>query len=138
MLKRPKMKRPFLTISVVLLTVGLVVFIFNSVRPETAIYHIDLPAGLDTLDFKASINLDQTKKIHKIQFPTGGTGTTILINDSSYLTKVHSQIKSKPLVSGDFKNNEGAILDISSLTPGKYYVHYMACNLGGIFPLTIK
>lgn len=128
------MKHPILLLPIILLSIGML----NCAQTDTAIYHIELPEGLDTLDFKASITLDKTKEIHKIQFPTGGTQTTILINDSTYLTKVYNSIKTKPLVSGSFKHGQGAILDISSLTQGKYYVHYMSCNLGGIFLLTLK
>ena len=152
--KNPNMKQAFLII-VMTVTLGLSYFIFNmydfahGVRQDTlknakwqqentAIYYIDLPEGLDTLDFKASIILDRTKNIHKIQFSTGGTGTSILIYDSTFISKVHNKIKMEPLISGDFKLGQKALLDISNLTQEKYYVHYVSCNLGGLFPLIIK
>ena len=96
------MKRPILTIFILILTAGLSYFIFemagftNGVIQDTIenqkwqqdnskIYFVDLPAGLDTMDFKASITLDPNKRIHKIKFPNGGTETNVFICDSTYL-----------------------------------------------------
>ena len=149
------MKNPILRISFIILIVGFSYCIYEIAASSSnfnqdghkhnihkqdcsEIYFIDLPVGLDTLDFSASITINKRKRFHKIQFPTNGTATTILINDSAYLTKITKKIKTIPLVSGSFKLNQNALLEISDLKPGKYYVHYMSCNLGGIFPLTIE
>ena len=151
------MKRPILTISILILTAGLGYFIFemtgfaNGVRQDTIknlkwqqdnsqIYFVDLPAGLDTMEFKASITLDSNKQIHKIKFPNGGTGTTVFIYDSTYLKIIQSNtlLKIKPLTKGDFRHDQEVLLDITLLQRGQYYVHYLSCGLGGIFPLTIK
>jgi hypothetical protein len=102
-------------------------------------YYIDLPDGLDTLDFKASLTLDKTKKFHKIKFPSGGTSTSVSINESDYLENAQKRIKDKPpLRDGYFSNEQEVVLDISHLKRGDYYVHFSSCNLGGIFPLEIK
>lgn len=85
-----------------ILIAGLGYFIFeiagfaNDVRQDTIknlkwqqdnsqIYFVDLPAGLDTMEFKASITLDPNKRIHKIKFPNGGTKNNVAIYDSTYL-----------------------------------------------------
>jgi len=151
------MKRPILTISILILTAGLGYFAYemfgfaNGVRKDTiknlkwqqdntGIYFVDLPAGLDTMDFKASITIDPNKRIHKIKFPNGGTGTSVLIYDSTYLKTIRSNTlpKINPLTKGDFTHDQVVLLDITLLKRGQYYVHYLSCNLGGIFPLTIK
>lgn len=107
---------------------------------NTAIYFVDLPAGLDTMDFKASITLDTTKRIHKLKFPNGGTETNVFIYDSTYLTNIQRNTLPKvdPLTNGAFNHDQQVLLDITSLKRGKYYVHYLSCGLGGIFPLTIN
>lgn len=38
-------------------------------KENTQTYFIDLPEGLDTLEFKASIYLDRHKQFHQIKFP---------------------------------------------------------------------
>jgi len=154
---RPKMKRPILTIFTLILTAGLGYFIFkmagftNGVRQDTIknskwqqdnsqIYFVDLPAGLGTMDFKGSITLDPNKRIHKIKFPNGGTETNVSIYDSTYLKTIQSNTlpKTKPLTKGDYTHDQEVLLDITLLQRGQYYVHYLSCGLGGIFPLTIK
>lgn len=151
------MKRPILTITILILTTGLGYSIFeitglaNSVRHDiirnlkceqdnSQIYFVDLPAGLDTMEFKASITLDPTKQIHKIKFPNGGTETNVLIYDSTYLKVIQSNTlpEIKPLAKANFTYDQEVLLDITSLQRGQYYVHYLSCGLGGIFPLTIK
>jgi hypothetical protein len=157
MTNRPKMKRPILKIPILILTAGLGYFNFemtgfaNGVRHDTInnlryqqdssqIYFVDLPAGLDTMEFKASITLNPNKRIHKIKFPNGGTETNVFIYDSTYLKTIQSNTlpKSKPLTSGNFTHKQEVLLDITTLQRGQYYVHYLSCSLGGIFPLTIK
>lgn len=102
-------------------------------------YYIALPEGLDTIDFKASVTLDKTKKIHRIKFPSGGTSTSVSINESDYLENAQKRIVNKPpLVEGHFSNEQEVELDISHLKRGDYYVHFSSCNLGGAFPLKIK
>jgi hypothetical protein len=154
---RPKLKRPILILSILILTAGLGYFIFemsgfaNGVRQDrtnkikwhqdnTQIYFVDLPAGLDTMEFKASITLDLNKRIHKVKFPNGGTETNVFIYDSTFLNTNQSNtlLKIKPLTKGDFTQEQDVLLDITSLQRGQYYVHYLSCGLGGIFPLTIK
>lgn len=154
---RLKMKQPILIILILILTAGLGYFIFemagyaNGVKQDTIknlkwqqdnsqVYFVDLPAGLDTMEFKASITLDSNKRIHKIKFPNGGTETNVFIYDSTYLKTIQSNTlpKIKPLTKGDFTHDQEVLLDITSLQRGQYYVHYLSCGLGGIFPLTIK
>lgn len=154
---RLKMKRPILIILILILTAGLGYFIVemagyaNGVKQDTIknlkwqqdnsqVYFVDLPAGLDTMEFKASITLDSNKRIHKIKFPNGGTETNVFIYDSTYLKTIQSNTlpKIKPLTKGDFTHDQEVLLDITSLQRGQYYVHYLSCGLGGIFPLTIK
>ena len=151
------MKRPILAISILILTAGLGYFIFeiagfaNGVRQDTIkksnwqqddsqIYFVDLPTGLDTMEFKASITLALYKRAHKIKFPNGGTETNVFIYDSTYLKTIQSNTlpKAKPLTKGDFTHDQEVLLDITSLQRGQYYVHYLSCGFGGIFPLTIK
>jgi hypothetical protein len=154
---RPKLKRPILILSILILTAGLGYFLFemsgfaNGVRQDripkikwhqdnTQIYFVDLPDGLDTMEFKATITLDLNKRIHKVKFPNGGTETNVLIYDSTFLNTNQSNTlpKIKPLTKGDFTQEQDVLLDITSLQRGQYYVHYLSCGLGGIFPLTIK
>lgn len=154
---RPKMKRPIMTIFIPILTAGLGYFIFvmagfaNGVQQDTIknlkwqqdksqIYFVDLPDGLDTMEFKASITLEPNKRIHKIKFPNGGTETNVFIYDSTYLKTIQSNTlpKIKPLAKGDFTHDQEVLLDITSLQRGQYYVHYLSCGLGGLFPMTIK
>jgi hypothetical protein len=151
------MKRKILIISIIILTVGLGYFIYeilgfaNGMRQDkigniewqkdiTGIYYVDLPEGLDTTEFKATITLDKTKKIHKLKLPNGGTETNVFIYDSTYLKNIQNNtiVKIEPLTHGDFNQNQEVLLDITNLTSGKYYVHYLSCNLGGIFPLTLN
>ncbi len=112
----------------------------NWLKDITGIYYVDLPVGLDTLEFKATVTRNKTKKIHKLKFPNGGTGTSVYIYDSTYLQKIQNNTitKIEPLTHGDFNHNQEVLFDITYLTNGKYYVHYLSCNLGGIFPLTLK
>jgi hypothetical protein len=151
------MKRPILTISIIILTAGLGYWVYemygfaqgvrqdtikniNWQKENTGIYFVNLPAGLDTMDFKATITLDQTKKIHKLKFPNGGTETNVFIYDSTYLKTIQNNTlpKVKPMTNGDFTHDQEVLLDITLLQRGQYYVHYLSCGLGGIFPLTIK
>jgi hypothetical protein len=151
------MKLPILTISILILTAGIGYFILemarfaNSVRQGTIknlkwqqdnskIYFVDLPSGLDTMKFKASITLALNKQIHKIKFPTGGTQANVFIYESSYLKTIQSNTlpKTKPLTSGDFNHDQEVLLNITSLQRRKYSFNYRSCSLGSIFPLTIK
>jgi hypothetical protein len=151
------MKRKILIISIIILTVGLGYFAYeivdfangmrqdkvgniNFLKDITEIYYIDLPAGLDTMEFKATVTFDKTKKIHKLKFPNGGTETNVFIYDSTYLKNIQSNsiVKTEALTHGDFNHNQEVILDITNFANGRYYVHYLSCNLGGIFPLTLK
>lgn len=132
------MKRPFLTITFIILFAGLNCFIYQ--QDNSQIYYVDLPAGLETMEFKASITLDQNKRIHKVKFPNGGTETNVFIFDSTYLKTTKSNRISiiKSLTKGYFAFDQEVLLDISSLQRGKYYVRYLSCGISGIFPLTIK
>lgn len=107
---------------------------------STGIYFVDLPAGLDTIEFKATVILDPDKKVHRLKFPGNGTETNVFIFDSTYLKAIQANPlpNLKPLAKGDFAHNEGVLLDITLFQGGQYYVHYLSCELGGIFPLTIK
>jgi hypothetical protein len=127
---RPKLKRPILILSILILTAGLGYFIFemsgfaNGVRQDrtnkikwhqdnTQIYFVDLPAGLDTMEFKASITLDLNKRIHKVKFPNGGTETNVFIYDSTFLNTNQSNtlLKIKPLTKGDFTYEQDISFD---------------------------
>jgi len=151
------MKLKILVISIIILILGIsyclyeIVVFVNGMRQDkvgntnwqegiTCIYFVDLPAGLDTIKFNATVKLNKTKNIQKLKFPNGGTGTNVLIYDSTYLQNIQSTstVKIKPLIEGKFKHDQEVVLDITNLSPGKYYVHYLSCNLGGIFPLTLK
>ena len=151
------MKRKILILAIIILIVGIGYCIYeifdfaNGMRQDkvgninwlddiTGIYYIDLPAGLDTMEFNATVTLDKSKKIHKLKFPNGGTGTSVYIYDSTYLQNIQGKtvVKIEPLTHGDFKHNQEVIIDITNLTNGKYYVLYTSCNLGGIFPLILK
>lgn len=151
------MKKLIFTILILIVTAGLGYFAYqmfdfaNGMRQDTiknlkwqqdntAIYFVDLPAGLDTMEFKATITLDPNKRIHKVKFRNGGTETNVSIYDSTYLTTIQSNTlpKIKPLTNGNFSHDQQVLLDITLLQRGKYYVHYLSCGLGGIFPLTIK
>jgi len=157
MTNRLNIKRSVLTISIIILTAGLGYFIYEMAdfakgvhqdtiknikwqEDNTGIYFVDLPKGLDTIDFKASITLNSTKKIHKIKFPQGGTETNVYIYDSTYLKTIQNNTlpKVKPLTKGTFSSDQEVLLDITLLPHGQYYVHYLSCSLRGIFPLTIK
>jgi hypothetical protein len=105
---------------------------------NTAIYYIDVPADLDEKGFQSTITLDTSKQFHYLEFPTGGTSTSITINDSTYLSETPNAVEKNPLAYGQWDNGEEALIDISKVKPGKYYVHYVSCNVGGIFILTIK
>jgi hypothetical protein len=105
---------------------------------KTAVYYIDVPADLDEKGFESIITLDKSKQFHYIAFPTRGTSTSITINDSNYLSEITNNTEKKPLIEGQWKNDEKAQLDISKLKLGKYYIHYLSCNIGGVFPLYIK
>jgi len=109
-------------------------------QDNSQIYFVDLPAELDTMEFKASISHVPNKRIHKIKFPNGGTETNVFIYDSTYLKTIQSYTlpKIKPLTKGDFTHDQEVLLDITSLQRGQYYIHYLSCGLDGIFPLTIK
>jgi hypothetical protein len=151
------MKKRILTLSITFLIIWLSCFLFQMygfakgviqdakttlsyLEKNTAIYFIDLPKGIDTITFKATITLDSTKFIHKIKLPNGGTETTVFIYDSSYLELLQNNKSDKVnyLVEGNFHHDQEILLDITLLRPGKYYIHYLSCNLGGIFPLTIQ
>jgi hypothetical protein len=132
----------FLTISIGLC---FLVFAINGCKNDTrqnktGIYLVDLPAGLDTIEFKANITLDKSKQIHKIRFPSGGTETNVAIYTKDYLEHIQKNtiIKMKPLFKGNYKDGEDVSLDITNLQPGLYYVHYISCSLGGIFQLKIN
>lgn len=109
-------------------------------RGDTAVYCIKVPAGLDTIAFTAKIELDTTRKIHKIKLPNGGTETNVRLYDSTHLARLSSNSKSTTatLAAGDFSIKEEVLLDVTDLTPGKYYVEYSSCSMGGVFPLTIE
>lgn len=113
---------------------------FKWLQNKTKIYFIDLPPGFDTMAFKATITLDPAARFHKIKLPNGGTETDVLIYDSTYLTTLqHSTLPGlNPLVYGSFSLKNDVLLDITTLTKGRYYVHYLACEVGGIFPLIIN
>jgi hypothetical protein len=112
----------------------------NMLQDNVAYYFIIVPFGLDTIEFKAQIILDTTKEIHIIKFPNGGTQTEVFIYDSTYLkiVQLNTLPKAKALKKGNFRNEQEALLNITSLPRGNYYVHYLSCGIGGVFPLTIK
>jgi hypothetical protein len=121
-----------------LLTVGLLLWLTAGSVPQSdnePVYYIDLPADMDTLKIERSVTLDPSRKKQVIQFPAGGTATTVLIYDSTFLSGFDDQM---PLARGSFKLGESVRLDITSLEKARYAVHYMSCNNGGVFPLTIK
>ena len=107
---------------------------------NTAVYFVNLPDSLDTIEFKTAITLNQTNKIHKLKLPNGGTETNVSIYDSTYISHIQNDTNTEmqPLVNGNFKSDKEVLLDITALPRGKYYVHYLSCNLGGIFTLTIN
>lgn len=109
-------------------------------RGDTAVYCIKVPAGLDTMAFSANIALDTARRIHRIKMPNGGTETNVRVYDSTFLTTrlSPSQNTAAALAAGDFSMQEEVLLDVTDLTPGKYYVQYTSCNMGGVFPLTIE
>lgn len=104
------------------------------------LYFLDLPPGLDTIAFTAVITLVKNKPIHKLQLPNGGTQTTVLIYDSTYLNQISKKLllSVEPIAKGTFSLNEAVVFDISTFKRTQYYVHYLSCGIGGIFPLTIK
>ena len=129
-----KMKRKIFIISITILIVGVGYCIYeifdfaNGMRQDKVgglnrqtemigIYYIDLPAGLDTLEFKANIRIDKSKKIHKIKFPNGGTETNVYIYDSTYFKNIqnNSKLKIEPLIHGFFKIDQEVLLDITNL-----------------------
>jgi len=112
----------------------------RSLKARTEICTVNLPAGLDTMDFKAVVTFDHHKSYHLLKLPNGGTGTTVLIYDSTYLVQIENkkETKIKPLVTGSFKSSEEVLLDVSNLKSGKYYVHFISCNTGGIFQIKIN
>jgi hypothetical protein len=103
-----------------------------------AIYYIDVPTSLDTMAFQAEIRLQPDKRIHQLKLPNGGTETNIFIYDSTYLTKLGNNNQVSELKNGDFTKDEQVIVDITSLSKGKYYVHYLSSGFGGVFPLIIE
>jgi hypothetical protein len=142
-----KMKNIAKTSYFLTITIGFCFFVLEMTsckndlkQNNTGTYFVDLPAGLDSIDFKAKITLDKSKQIHKIRFPNGGTETNVAIYNNDYLDHIQKNtiVKMKPLVEGDFKHDEEILLDISNLQPGIYYVHYLSCSLGGIFQLKIN
>jgi hypothetical protein len=140
------MKRIVFTLLVLIITFGLGYFVFELTgctnaekKGNIGIYFVDLPTGLDTIDFKAEITLKPSKKIQKIKFPNGGTETKVSIYEKGFLEHIHKNtiVKMKPLVEGSFSLEEEVLLNITNLPRGQYYVHYLSCGLGGIFPLKI-
>ena len=110
---------------------------------NTVNYYIDVPDGLDTMDFEATLTLDTNKKYHRIQFSNGGTQTTVLIYDTTFLKRFNKQEKDiQPLAEGTFGIDEKVIIDLTSFSENvhadKYYVHYLSCKMGGIFPLNVQ
>ena len=85
------------------------------------------------MEFKATVTRDNIKKFHKLKFPNGGTETNVFIYDSTYLKNIQSntRVKIEPLTHGTFNQKQEVLLDITKLSNGKYYVHYLSCNLGG-------
>lgn len=104
------------------------------------IYSINLPEGLDTVEFKAKIKIDRTKKIHKIKLAKSSGETTVMIYSNFF--KIALQNKSvkklKPLIAASFHNQQEILINVTSLPFGKYYVHYLSCNNGGVFQLIIE
>ena len=152
-----KMKRPILLTAAFIFSAGLGYFIYilygfttgvqqdtiktlKWQKENTAIYFVDLPLGLDTINFKASITLDTSKRIHKLKLPNGGTETNVYIYDSTYITNI--QRNTLPnimfLAHGDFNHDQEVLLELTPLGRGKYYVHYLSCALGGVFLLIIN
>jgi hypothetical protein len=115
-------------------------FTSNIQQDSSEIYFVDLPSGLDTIAFRATITLTQDKSNHKIKFPNGGTETNVYIYDNTYLEKMQNNTltKPEPLANGNFSYDQEVLLDITLLQRGQYYVHYLSCGLGGIFPLIIE
>jgi hypothetical protein len=107
---------------------------------SAVVYFLDLPPGLDTMAFTAVITLAKNKTTHKLQFPNGGTQTTVLIYDSTYLNQISKNplLSVEPIAKGTFSLKEAVVFDISMFKRTQYYVHYLSCGIGGLFPLTIK
>ena len=107
-------------------------------QSETQTYFIDVPPNLDTIRFSAKIDLVKNKKRHIITMPNGGTETNVFLFDSTFADNFIKNVQLKPIAQGNFALKEQVYLDISNLKPGRYYVHYLSCNFGGIFQVYIK
>jgi len=149
------MKRTLWTLFTLLLIAGLSYVVFNLpgfsnnfnqpsyIRYKTnnsQVHYIDVPLGLDTLDYRASIKRDTNKKTHFIKFPNGGTATDVYLYGTDFLKTIqfHSLPKVQAITEGHFHGFEEAKLDISLVPSGTYYVHYLACGKGGTFPISIE
>ena len=104
------------------------------------IYYVDLPADLTMEFLKQTVTRDNIKKISQTKISKRRNETNVFIYDSTYLKNIQSntRVKIEPLTHGTFNQKQEVLLDITKLSNGKYYVHYLSCNLGGIFLVTIK
>ncbi len=106
---------------------------------NSQVHYIDLPQGLDTLEFRAYIKRDINKKAHFIKFPNSGTSTDIYLYGTDFLKTLQfrSLPKVQSIAEGHFHGFEEAKLDISIVPNGTYYVHYLSSGRSGIFPISI-
>lgn len=107
-------------------------------QPQTQTYFIDVPSNLYTIKFSAKIDLVKDKKRHVITMPNGGSETNVFLFDSTFADNWAKNVQLKPITQGDFDMREQVFLDITNLIPGRYYVNYLSCSNGGIFPVDIK
>ncbi len=100
-------------------------------------FQITVPKDLDQKSFETHINRNYELPAY-LSFNNEGTETKIEIYDSTYLDKIQKKEKVEPLKKIDNSKIKFSTFDITELKPGSYYVHYLACNNGGIFKLTIE
>jgi len=100
-------------------------------------FQITVPKDLDQKSFETHINRNYELPAY-LSFNNGGTETKIEIYDSTYLDKIQKKEKVEPLKKIDNSKIKFSTFDITDLKPGSYFVHYFACNNGGIFKLTIE
>jgi hypothetical protein len=102
-----------------------------TIKSDTATYQLKLIADIDIHGYGVKLKRDNTAKFHKLEVPPGGTQTDVIL----YNADTDKEIGALRFWAGE---DPLPYFDISSLKPGKYMLHMLACNNGGFIQFDLE
>lgn len=138
----------FLKIGILLFSLGITLETFGQQNPKdslvsewtkkTLIYEIKLPKIINDQFEETTVTIKKSKDVPTLlKFESGGTVTTINIDEGYFAKSNYNYRNYNPLKSISFGYGEISLLDISTMRAGIYTVKYSSCNFGGSYKLIL-